>query len=82
MVELALNNRILTAIKESAFYTNYNRHLNLFNTLKKSPQTEIALKKINNLKRVYKEFLKNIKYQQKKREPNANKKKTLVEGGG
>ena len=62
MAELALNNRILIIIKESAFYTNYNRYPNLFNILKKSPQVEAALKKINNLKRVYKELLKNIKY--------------------
>ena len=62
MAELALNNRTLTIIKESAFYTNYNRYPNLFNILKKSPQAEAALKKINNLKRVYKELLKNIKY--------------------
>ena len=75
MAELALNNRILTIIKESAFYINYNRHLNLFNILKKSPQVKTALKKINSLKRVYKELLKNIEYQQKRGEPNANKKR-------
>ena len=62
MVELALNNRILIIIGESAFYTNYNRYLNLFNTLKKSPQADIALKEINSLKRVYEEFSKSIKY--------------------
>ena len=62
MAELALNNRILTIIKKSIFYTNYSRHPNFFNTLKKSPQTDAALKKINNLKRVYKELLKSIKY--------------------
>ena len=62
MAELALNNRILTIIEESAFYTNYSKHPNFFNILKKSPQIEAALKKISSLKRVYKEFLKNIKY--------------------
>ena len=62
MAELALNNRILTAIKESAFYTNYSRYPNFFNTLRKSPQIDIILKKISSLKRVYEEFLKNIKY--------------------
>ena len=62
MAELALNNRILTAIGESAFYINYNKYPNFFNISKKSPQIEIALKKISSLKRVYKEFLKNIKY--------------------
>ena len=62
MAELALNNKILTAIGESAFYINYNRHPNLFNTLKKSPQTDAALKKISSLKRVYKELSKNIEY--------------------
>ena len=62
MAELALNNRISTVIRESAFYINYNRHSNLFNMPKKSPQADAALKKISNLKRVYKEFLKNIKY--------------------
>ena len=62
MIELALNNRILTAIRESAFYANYNKYPNFFNILRKSPQAEIALKKINSLKRVYKELLKNIEY--------------------
>ena len=62
MAELALNNRILIIIEESAFYTNYSRHPNFFNILKKSPQIEIALKKISNLKHIYKEFLKNIEY--------------------
>ena len=62
MAELALNNRILIIIGESAFYTNYNKYPNFFNILKKSPQAEAALKEINNLKRVYKEFLKNIEY--------------------
>ena len=62
MAELALNNRILIVIGESAFYINYCRYPNFFNILKKSPQAEVALKEINNLKRVYKEFLKNIKY--------------------
>ena len=36
MAELALNNKILIIIKKSAFYTNYNKYLNLFNILKKS----------------------------------------------
>ena len=62
MAELALNNKILIIIKESVFYTNYNKYPNLFNTLKKSPQINAALKKISNLKRVYKELLKNIEY--------------------
>ena len=75
MAELALNNKILIIIGESAFYTNYNRHPNLFNTPKKSPQIKTILKKISSLKRVYKKLLKNIKYQQKKGESNANKKK-------
>ena len=75
MIELALNNRILTIIGESAFYINYGRYPNFFNILRKFPQIDAALKEISNLKRVYKEFLKNIKYQQKKGEPNVNKKK-------
>ena len=75
MAELALNNRILTVIKESVFYTNYGRYPNLFNTLKKFPQIDAALKKISSLKRVYKEFSKSIKYQQKRGELNVNKKK-------
>ena len=62
MVELALNNKILIIIGESAFYTNYSRYPNLFNIPKKSPQIDAILKKISNLKRVYKEFSKNIKY--------------------
>ena len=62
MAELALNNRILIIIRESAFYANYGRHPNLFNTPRKFPQADAALKKISNLKRVHKEFLKNIKY--------------------
>ena len=75
MVELALNNRILTIIGESVFYTNYSRYPNFFNTLKKSPQIDAALKEINSLKRIYKELLKNIEYQQKRGEPNIKKKK-------
>ena len=75
MAELALNNRILIIIKESAFYTNYNRHPNFFNTPKKSPQIDAILKKISSLKRVYKEFSKNIEYQQKREKLNANKKR-------
>ena len=62
MAELALNNRILTVIKESAFYANYSRYPNLFNTLKKSPQINAALKEVSSLRRVYKEFSKNIEY--------------------
>ena len=75
IAELALNNRTLTATGESAFYTNYSRHPNLFNILKKSPQAETALKEINSLKRVHKELSKSIEYQQKRGEPNANKKR-------
>ena len=66
MAELALNNRILTAIKESVFYANYSRYPNFFNTPKKSPQIDAALKKISSLKRVYEKLSKSIKYQQKK----------------
>ena len=46
MAELALNNRISTVIRESAFFTNYNKYLNLFNTPRKSPQADIALKRL------------------------------------
>ena len=80
MAELALNNRILIIIKESAFYANYGRYLNFFNTLRKFPQIDAILKKINNLKRVYKEFLKNIEYQQKKRKSNIKKNFQLKKG--
>ena len=62
MAELALNNRILIIIGESAFYANYSRHLNFFNIPKKSPQAETVLKKINSLKRVHEELSKSIKY--------------------
>ena len=62
MAELALNNRILIIIRESVFYINYNKYPNFFNILKKFPQIDAALKEINSLKRVYKEFSKNIKY--------------------
>ena len=62
MAELMLNNKILTTIKKSAFYANYNKYPNFFNTPKKSPQINAALKKISSLKRVYKKFLKNIEY--------------------
>ena len=37
MIQLALNNRIVIVIEESAFYMNFGRHSNLFNVSKKSP---------------------------------------------
>ena len=43
MAQLVLNNRTVTVTEESVFYANFGRHPNLFNTLRKSSQTEAAL---------------------------------------
>ena len=62
MAQLALNNVTIIVTGISAFYANYNRHPNLFNISKKSPQIIIILKDVTQLKKVYKKILKNIKY--------------------
>ena len=62
MAQLILNNRTVTATEESAFYTNFDRHPNLFNTLRKSPQATAALQEASQLRNIYKEISKNIKY--------------------
>ena len=62
MTQLTLNNRTIIVTEESAFYTNFGRHPNLFNILRKSPQAETILQEINQLKRTYKEISKNIEY--------------------
>ena len=46
MAQLALNNVKATAIEISAFYINYDRYPNLFNTSKKSLQAITVLKNV------------------------------------
>ena len=41
---------------ESAFYANYDHHLDLFKTLKISLSIKIILKDISKLKRIYEEI--------------------------
>ena len=65
MAQLALNNAKVITIEISAFYINYGRHPNLFNTLKKLLQAVTILEDVKYLKQIYKEILKNIKYNQK-----------------
>ena len=62
MAQLTFNNRAATAIEQSVFYANFGRHPNLFNILRNSPQSEIVLKEASQLKNIYKEISKNIKY--------------------
>ena len=65
MAQLALNNTKVTVIDILLFYVNYKRYPNLFNTPRKLLQTVITLKNISQLKHIYKEILKDIKYNQK-----------------
>ena len=47
---------------QSTFYVNFGRYLNLFNTSRKLLQTKIILRDVSQLKELYEEILKNIKY--------------------
>ena len=76
MTQLALNNKTLTAIGESTFYVNFDRHSNLFNVPRKSPQATAVLQEANQLRNIYKEMSKNIEYHQKRSESQINKKRT------
>ena len=62
MAQLTLNNRQIIMIDESTFYINYEQHLNLFITLKNLLQVITVLKDVSQLKKLYKETSKNIKY--------------------
>ena len=62
MTQLILNNAKTTVTDISVFYTNYRRYSNLFNTLKKLSQVVTILKDIKQLKYIYKEISKDIKY--------------------
>ena len=62
MAQLVLNNVKIIIIGVSAFYINYGRHPNLFNTSKKSLQIIKILKNVKQLKQIYNKILKNIKY--------------------
>ena len=64
-----------TIIRESAFYANFNRHFNLFNIPRKLLQATVALLEADQLKNIYKEILRNIKYYQKCSKSQINKKK-------
>ena len=50
MAQLALKNSKSTSIEQSAFFTNFGQHPNIFNILKTSSQIKIALKDIAQLK--------------------------------
>ena len=50
MAQLTLNNVTATATEISAFYANYDRHPNLFNIPKKSPQAVAVLENVAELK--------------------------------
>ena len=50
MTQLVLNNATVIVTEISVFYTNYGRHLNLFNILKKSLQIVTVLENIIQLK--------------------------------
>ena len=65
IIELVINNKILSIIKQILFYANNRRYSNLFNISKNFPQAEKVLKKIQLLKKIYKKILQNIKYNQK-----------------
>ena len=54
---------MITVTEESAFYTNFGRHPNLFKLLRNSLQSEVVLQKANQLRNIYKEILRNIEYQ-------------------
>ena len=75
MAQLTLNNRTVTVIKELVYYVNFSRHSNLFNTLRKSLQAKVILQETNQFKKIYKEIIKNIKYQQKCSKLQINKKR-------
>ena len=62
MAQLTLNNVKIIIIGISVFYTNYSKYPNLFNILRKLSQTVATLKSVKQLKQIYKEILKNIKY--------------------
>ena len=62
MAQLVLNNRLLIVIDKSAFYTNYERHLNLFIVLRNLSQVIVVLKDISQLKKLHEKILKTINY--------------------
>ena len=75
MAQLTLNNKTLTVTGKSVFYTNFGRHSNLFNVLRKSLQTTVVLLEVDQLRNIYKEMLRNIEYYQKRSESQINKKR-------
>ena len=75
MAQLTLNNTKIIVIDILVFYINYEKYLNLFNILRKLLQIIIVLKDIKQLKHIYKEISKNIKYNQKQSENQINRKR-------
>ena len=65
MAQLALNNAKIIVTGISAFFINYDRHPNLFNVLRKSPQAVTALEDIKQIKQIYDKIVKDIEYNQK-----------------
>ena len=63
MIQLILNSRTIITTEKSIFYTNFGCYLNLFNISKNSLQIKIVLLKISQLREIYKEILRDIKYQ-------------------
>ena len=75
MAQLTLNNTKATVTEISVFFANHNRYPNLFNVSRKSPQAVMTLKDVKQLKQIYNEIVKDIKYNQKRSENHINRKR-------
>ena len=78
MAQLALNNVKTTVTEILAFFTNYGKHPNLFNTPRKLLQAVTALEDVKQLKQIHNKIIKDIKYNQKQLEDYINKKKEEI----
>ncbi len=66
MIQLTLNAKISNIIKITLFFVNYNKEFNLFKKERKHLLTQLAMKRVATLKKIYDNILKmqekSIKY--------------------
>ena len=79
MTQLTLNAKILDITKITSFFVNYNKEFNFFKKERKHLSTQLVIKRVTTLKKIYNNILKMqeklIKYQNKKRKTTSQLKK-------
>jgi len=58
MTQLALNAKVSNTIKVTSFFANYDKELNLFEEERKHLLAQLAIERIETLKRVYDNIFK------------------------